>query len=305
MNTPDDDRAVATLQRLAASAAPGHGWWPDAAAVTRRGRRLRLRRRVAATATGGLVVALAIGTPAALADQLRPAPEAAAAPASPDGTPSPTPLPSEWAAPPVAVLAPGVTAATGLPRHAAGQTDAEGDPADWWYQLGFWDGLALTLHVSAADGGTFAVYGTRDGVDAAASDGGAGRLDIELPVAVTLFDDPRDGVFESGVTPSGAVRAFYVTTGGFDAADGTRRYALELPTFVPPNPARGPLEPDQRMYAVAFTAPATDRLLDMTSGVVYTTADGAVVDPDCGSAACTQAQFPEAYDEITALIAAP
>ena len=97
----------------------------------------------------------------------------------------------------------------------------------------------------------------------------------------------------------GAAHAFVVSTGWLRAADGTHRYAFELPLFAPPPEAAAVMGADRRMYVVAWSPPATDVFFDSTSNVVYVMPDGTIVDPSCDAGGCGTGQmFAQAYDEI-------
>ena len=76
-----------------------------------------------------------------------------------------------------------------------------------------------------------------------------------------------------------------------------------MPLFDVPRVATVP-DPGERMFALAFTQPATDRIYDMTNAMVFTTADGSIVDPSCDGGACPSAStsVPDAYAEIQAIL---
>ncbi len=89
--TANDEPTVAALRRLAAAHAPDDAWQPDAPRVLHRGRVLRARRRTSTAAAGALVLALAIGVPAALAGHRATGP---VTPGQPTSTTSPSVAPS-------------------------------------------------------------------------------------------------------------------------------------------------------------------------------------------------------------------
>lgn len=235
---------------------------------------------------------------------------ASTATASPTSSADPTPTfePSDGTtAPQPAVLGPGIAAATGL-SSAAGQMAGDEGQVGTYYLAGDLNRASVRIGVGASPAPWYTVFAV---IDEAVTEGAldaAATLGPTNSTVTTSLADVRDGLFEAGVTPPGAPRAFYVAVGGFETADGTLRHAFEIPTFVPPRDAAASLGPDQRMYVLGWARPATDVLLDTTSGVVFATADGTIVDPDCVGQdldACAP-YFAEsgAFDEVRALLTA-
>jgi hypothetical protein len=234
--------------------------------------------------------------------------------ASPDGAPSaPTSGAAggprsdetpEVPAPDPVVLGPGLAAATGLSGQAGTMADA--GP---YYLAGHMNGASVRLGTGTDPLPWYRVFAVMG--EAVSSNEASEHTLFERAAAnsqATSFEDMRDGLFEAGVTPSGATRAFYVAIGGFELADGQVHHAFEIPTFAPPPGAAGRLDPDQRMYLLAWARPATDILFDTTSGVVFATADGTIVDPACADQTAGQcAPYFEdsgAFAEVRALLAA-
>ena len=89
------------------------------------------------------------------------------------------------------------------------------------------------------------------------------------------------------MTPPGVAHAFYVSSGGFDTGDGTRRFALEVPTFAPPAAVVAALAPDQRMWVVSDSG-APQSVGSGWSGYVYASSDGTIIDPSCTGASVPQ-----------------
>ena len=321
------DDLIEALRHLDGVEYPGRADRLDLSCVVRAGRRRRTTRRIAGASTACLVVlALGLTAPSALHRYLDRQPTfpvgtpttAASATEAASPTPTSTDTGSDFASfvpaqleadqipPATAVLAPGITAVTGVPAVAAVEV-GEGDKiSDRWYYAGQADATTLVLHVGAADDGqVFALYGRLDGATSTvASDATEARFDAypyAAPWATTALPG-RDGTFIAGVTPPGVAHAFYVSSGGFDTGDGTRRFALEVPTFAVPDVATVP-DPDERMFALAFT----NRPYDATNGMVYTGADGKIItDPACVADACPSTtslpDLPAAYAEIQTIL---
>ncbi|OJV76586.1 MAG: hypothetical protein BGO37_11105 [Cellulomonas sp. 73-92] len=121
--TANDEPTVAALRRLAADA-PGDPWAPDAAAVLHRGRVLRARRATGAATTGALVLALAIGVPAALARHGTPGPVNPGQPTSTASPVTPSAAPTDAAPSPTTPLGPVSINAYGQSTYAVGAGQA-------------------------------------------------------------------------------------------------------------------------------------------------------------------------------------
>jgi hypothetical protein len=316
------DDFLARLRRLDGAEYPGRGVRLDPALVVRAGRRRRVSRRIATASTACVVaVGLGLGAPHAL-DRYwhrQPTPPADTPPTSVARTttsPSPTSTdtgtafatfaPAQLSAaqtpPPGSDLAPGVTAVTGLPTEPAVVWGVGDKTSDRWFYAGQAGETELVLHVGVADDGqVFSLLGVLGGTSSTLGSGGAETRFDAAPASATTVFPGHTGVFDAGLTPRGVAHAFYVTSGGIDMGDGTRHYALEVPTFALPSVGVAP-DASQRMFAVAFTQPATDRLLDMESTFVFTAADGTIVGSGCAATGCDEAQLTQAYDEIRTIL---
>ena len=222
---------------------------------------------------------------------------------TPTATPDPGYLATDVSpatpAPEPVVLGPGIAAATGL---SSPLTAVDGDEGRY-YVAGTFGEASVRLGFGATPTPWYTVFGVQDGKASGSvpggHPGGRGPLDAAHDSVATSFADIHDGYFETGFAPSGAAHAFVVSTGWLRAADGTHRYAFELPLFAPPPEAAAVMGADRRMYVVAWSPPATDVFFDSTSNVVYVMPDGTIVDPSCDAGGCGTGQmFAQAYDEI-------
>jgi hypothetical protein len=300
MNVPDDDRTVATLQRLARAEAPADGWLPDEVSVLRRGRHLRTRRRGAAAGAGALVLALAIGVPATIGAHHT------APPAAPTSTATVHQEPRTFGDATVAALEldPAVQAVN-LPSSAGPDAlTADGVAGLDVTIAATGDGVTVT-----ADGGGRGA-GTASDIEVRWSSADSTAQEPYVETAPVLASGP-DGIemlVLTGVLPSWQRDpvALLVNRNGWTAGDGTVRHVAELPTF------RAPTDDGRLLYLVASSGEPAQRLIGSGSPlVVFVAADGEVFVPGCQgltTAACEASlgvPLAEWLDEPVARFAAP
>jgi hypothetical protein len=266
MSVLDDDRTVATLKRLAPSAAPG-GWLPDEAAVLRRGRLIRTRRTVAAAGAGALVLALAIGVPAALTSP-RTAPPAGPTPASQEPRPA--------GDTPVARLTDEIQAVS-RPVVAADGALVAADVAGWdlrlrkgdspWWRGG-WDGVDVEWESETAYGSAGVTWTIRDG--------GTDRARFPVPEATPSGDD---SLILAGAVPAWVRDPVALLRSGaaFDLGAGGVTTTVELPTFA------APTGDGRLLYAVVLRGDAADRFGSAPWQMAFVGADGEAYVPGCAA----------------------
>lgn len=267
-----DEPTVATLQRLAAAHAPGDGWQPDAHAVMRRGRHLRTGRVAGTTTAAVVVLALAIGVPAAWSGHGAPV-----APGRPTGTATTSaPPPRTFGGGPVAELEDGVVAVNAPARVSATELHA-GDVAGYAVDIvQTRDEVHVRLvggshvadtSISLIDGGSAAAYGHAGTTYPNAAESGRSALStvsVFVGVLPSWQRDPTAYLFSSAGWPSGA------------GTSGAVSHTAEVPTFHPPGAA------GRLMYVVVLTGDARTAFTGSPHTVAFAGADGDAFWPECG-----------------------
>lgn len=257
--TSNDEPTVAALRRLAADA-PGDPWAPDAAAVLHRGRVLRARRTTGAATTGALVLALAIGVPAALAGHgtagpVNPGQPTATTRTSPASATATEPGPS-----PTTPLGPVSVNAYGQSTYAvgAGQAAVLDVPNLWAVNVP----VGSASPVSAQGIGGLDVTVTADGpnavtvlLDAGASHGKAATVRLTwpapehpsdysmshhypIPTVGTSHTDAFQYAYLVGTVPSWLSNPVVelVSDTAWTMPDGSSTHVAQVPTFRAPTP---------------------------------------------------------------------
>ncbi len=270
------DDLVQTLKRLDGAEYPGGGTLLDPALVIRAGRRRATTRRIAITAAAGaLVVALAVGVPAAIAGRTTTTPPAGGTPSTVHQEPRP------FGSGPVATFAPDYVAVN-IPDEQSWRVLTADEFAGWDVTIAgspTSDGTAgVVISVSSPDFAEPWTNETRWRIDDSADD----YSDTVYGSTVPMAGEDADGSAHSllfGALPSWQRDpvAVLVSTEGWTAADGTVRHAMELPTF------RAPTDDGRLMFLVGATGEDGRRLVDGDL-LVFVGADGDVFVPACSGA---------------------
>lgn len=254
--TANDEPTVAALRRLAAAHAPDDAWQPDASTVLHRGRVLRARRRTSTAAAGALVLALAIGVPAALAGH---GPVGPVTPGQPTATTSPSAAPSTA---PSATASPGPVAtnaygqhtysvgdsqaavlevpnlyAVNLPQTSPSQAVAHGvGGVDVTVTASGSHGVTVALDASANHGKTATVDLTWPDVERASDYSTSHHYPI--PQVVTASTDAFQYAYLVGTVPSWLHDPVVqlVSDTAWTLPDGGTTHVAQVPTFRAPTP---------------------------------------------------------------------